>query len=88
MIMEEVANHIGLNFKEGEMVVRKIVSGKVITIKKPLKPMNGDETNLEIWKAKIKNYVVKESTYEQAMHRVYGLALGQCTQNMLANLKS
>ena len=45
-----------LNFKEGELVVRTILSGKTITIKKPVKPMNGDETNLEIWRAKIKNF--------------------------------
>ena len=86
--MEEVINHIRLNFKEGELVVRTIVSGNTVTIKKPVKPTNGDETDLEIWRAKIKNYVIKESNYEMALQRAYGLILGQCTQNMLANLKA
>ena len=86
--MEEVLNLIRLNFKEGKMVARTIVSGKTITIKKLVKPTDGDKTDLKIWKAKIKNYVSKESTYEQALQRAYGLVLGQCTQNMLANLKS
>ena len=51
--MEEAVNHIRLSFKEGELaIIRAIVSGKEITIKKPVKPMNGgDETNFEIWKS-------------------------------------
>ena len=85
--MEVVVNHICLNFKEREMVVRTIVSGKMIAIKKPTKPTEGDETYLEIWKAKIKNYVTKASTCKQALQCAHGLVLGQCTQNMIGNLK-
>ena len=88
MTMEEVVNHIRLNFKEGKLVVRTITSRKEIAIKKPVKPTNGDKTNHEIWKAKIKNYVTKESAYELALQQAYGLVLGQCTQNMLVNLKA
>ena len=55
--MEEIINYIRLNFKEGELVVCTIMMGKEVTIKKPVKPVNNDETDLEIWRAQIKNFI-------------------------------
>ena len=50
--------------------------------------MGATRPTLRYGKAKIKNYVTNESMYELALQRAYGLVLGQCIQNMLANLKA
>ena len=96
--VEEIINHVRVSFGEGDLVARAISSGKKVVIRKPIKPekitlddgteLEVDETDLEIWRAEIKDYVRTKRNYDSALQKTYGLVIGQCTQNLKANLES
>ena len=86
--MEEIINHVRIEFKEGELVARTIATGAKIVLEKPEKDDDADETDIEIWRAEIKDFVRDKKSYKQALERTYGIVWKQCTQNMKANLKA
>ena len=85
--MEEIVNYVRIEFKDGELVSRTIATGARIDLKKPEKPDNADETDIEIWPAEIKDFVREKKSYKQALEHTYGLVWKQCTQNMKVNWK-
>jgi hypothetical protein len=86
--MEEIVNHVRIEFKDGELVARTIATGVKLELPKPEKPADADETDIKIWRAEIKDFVREKKSYQQSLERTYGIVWKQCTQNMRANLKA
>ena len=47
-----------------------------------------DETDIQIWRVEIKDFVKENKSYKQALECTYGVVLKQCMQNLRANLKA
>ena len=80
--MDEIVNHIQTNFKSGELVARTILTGVMAMPEKPMKPTNGDNTDREIWKAEITDFVRQKRALKQSIQSTYGLVYGQYTPTL------
>ena len=62
-----------MNLTKGELVVRTIITGARVALKKPSKEKDTDETDIKIWKSEIKHFVYRKKSYEGAMQRTYAI---------------
>ena len=85
--IEEIVNYVQMNLTKGELVARTIITGTRVALKKPVKEKDSNNTDIEIWKAEIKDFVYRKKSYEGAMQRTYAIVWQQCTQNMRANMQ-
>ena len=71
--MEDIANHICIEFKDGKLVAQTIAMGMRIVLERPEKEDDADETDIKIWWAEIEDFVLNKKLYKQVLECTYGI---------------
>ena len=90
--MEQLVNHVGRNFTQGEHIVGAVLHGEQGPEKPDPCQKNEDGSNDEEDMVRF-NYAMKEYTremkiYKSNLSKLYHLIIGQCTPALKANMKT
>ena len=87
-----IGDYVGKEYACGSFIRSAIVKGlsapKYPDKPTDLDPSSSSDTDKEIWKQKVRNYVRDEAVINEKVRSVYSLVLGQCTPAMEAKLRA
>jgi len=85
---QELLNYAERNYKDGHRLKSTIIKGKRVEPPKPVKPKDADETEIEIWKEEIKDFVKDRKELTRNLQKFYALVWGQCSDDVQHDVES
>ena len=88
-VIEELKIYVGKTYTNADPIINLLENQTDGGLKNPDDPdTNATETDIAIWKEKIKRYIIREEVYNGNKTRLYLLIWGQCTETLQTELKS